>query len=269
MTASPRLNLADLRARKTGDKIVVLTAYTAPMARLLDPHVDVLMVGDSLGMTVYGMENTLNVSLEMMIVHGRAVVKASRHALVVVDLPFGSYQESPAQAFAASVRVIKETGAAAVKLEGGQEMAETISFLVERGIPVMAHIGLKPQHVNVYGGFRYQGRTEEDKARILGDARAVESAGAFAVVLEALREDVARDITLAVAIPTIGIGASPVCDGQVLVIDDILGLSVHTPKFAKKFAHLAEVVGNAAEAYAKEVRSGIFPSAEYCFGVKE
>ncbi|MFD2235564.1 3-methyl-2-oxobutanoate hydroxymethyltransferase [Phaeospirillum tilakii] len=263
-----RITTRDVRARKGAEPLVVLTAYTAPIARLLDPVCDILLVGDSLGMVVYGLETTLAVTLEMMIAHGRAVVNASQKACVVIDLPFASYQESPAQAFRNAARVMAETGCAAVKLEGGGEMAETIAFLVERGVPVMGHVGLMPQAVHTAGGFRAQGRSEDEAARIRADARAVAEAGAFAVVVEGTVEPVARALTGEIAIPTIGIGASAACDGQVLVIDDVLGLfDDFTPKFVKRYADLGPTIRAAAEAYAAEVRARTFPGPEHCFGL--
>ncbi len=263
-----RLTPPDISARKGQSKIVTLTAYTAPVAKLLDTHADILLVGDSLGMTIYGMENTLGVSLDMMIAHGRAVVRASMRAMVTVDLPFGSYQQNPAQAFAASAQVMTETGCAAVKLEGGAEMAETVRFLVERGIPVMGHVGLMPQHVNTMGGFKIQGRQEGAREKLLRDAKEIEAAGAFAIVIEGTREDIARAITESLAIPTIGIGASPACDGQVLVIDDVIGLTPKPPKFAKPFADAAKLIDSAATQFAKDVRSGAFPTMNECFPAK-
>ncbi len=259
----------DIRVRKGGEKIVCLTAYTASQARLLDPHVDILLVGDSLGMTIYGLENTLQVTLAQMIAHGKAVARAASKALVVVDMPFGSYQESPAQAFAAAAQIIAQTGCGAVKIEGGAEMAETITFLVQRGIPVMGHVGLMPQHMNVMGGFKYQGKDTETAEKILFHARAVAGAGAFALVIEGTREDVARAITQEVAIPTIGIGASVACDGQVLVIDDVLGLTAHPPRFAKSYMDGAQSIEAAVKAFAQEVRSGAFPEARHCFLKKD
>ena len=268
-TAAKPVTTRDLRARKGGDPIVCLTAYTAPMARLLDPHVEVLLVGDSLGMVVYGLPTTVGVTLEMMIAHGAAVVRAAEHACVVVDLPFGAYQESPEQAFRNAARVMMETGCAAVKLEGGVEMATTIRFLAERGIPVMAHIGLTPQAVHALGGFISQGKTEAEAAKVSADARAVAEAGAFAVVIEGVQEPLARRITGEIAIPTIGIGASPVCDGQVLVIDDVLGMfSDFKPKFVKRYADLGAQVSDVAARYAAEVKARTFPGPEHCFGVK-
>jgi 3-methyl-2-oxobutanoate hydroxymethyltransferase len=262
-----RVTVPELRARKGGSPIVMLTAYTAPMARALDPHVDALLVGDSLGMVLYGMESTLGVSLDMMVAHGRAVVRGSAHACVVVDLPFGSYQESPAAAFRSAARVIGETGAAAVKLEGGAEMADTVRFLTERGVPVMGHVGLVPQSLHVLGGYRARGRQSDEATRILAGARAVAEAGAFSLVIEGTVEPLARAITAAVAVPTIGIGASPACDGQVLVSEDVLGLfGVFTPKFVKRYANLGEEIEKAARAFAADVRAGRFPGPEHCFG---
>ena len=268
-TKSQRTTVRTLMARKGGEPIVILTAYTAPMARLLDPHVDCLMVGDSLGMVVYGMDTTLGVGVDMMIAHGRAVVRASRSALVVVDLPFGSYQESPVQAFRTAARILSETGAQAVKLEGGRVMAPTVAYLVERGVPVMGHVGLMPQSVNGLGGFRAQGKTPDEEQRILDDAVAIAAAGAFAVVVEGTVEAVARQVTARINVPTIGIGASPACDGQVLVTEDMLGLAGdHVPKFVKRFANLDDKVDKAVKAYADEVRARTFPTAAHCYGVR-
>ena len=264
-----RFSIPDLKSRKGGKPVVVLTAYTAPIAKLLDAHADILLVGDSLGMVVYGMDSTLSVTIDTMIAHGRAVAQNANKTLVVVDMPFGSYQASPAQAFTSAARVLAETGCQAVKIEGGKEMAETIRFLVERGIPVIGHVALMPQHVNALGGYRYQGRTEEEATRIMDDAYAVQEAGASAIVLEAVREDVARQVTEALKIPTIGIGASPACDGQVLVIDDMLGLTAHTASFVKHYANLAEIVSEAAATYAEEVRARKFPAPEHCFKAKK
>ncbi|MBP2230572.1 3-methyl-2-oxobutanoate hydroxymethyltransferase [Azospirillum agricola] len=268
--SNARVSVPALRARKGGDPIVCLTAYTAPVARLLDPHVDLLLVGDSLGMVVYGLDSTLPVTLDMMIAHGAAVVRASERACVVVDLPFGSYQESPQAAFRASARVMAETGAQAVKLEGGLEMAETVAFLAARGIPVMGHVGLTPQSVNTLGGYKAVGRDAEAAERIAADARAIAEAGAFSLVIEGTMESLARRITQEVAIPTIGIGGSPACDGQVLVTDDMLGLfGAFQPKFVKRYAELGTAVGEAAAAYAAEVKARSFPGPEHCFGVKK
>ena len=264
-----RISILDIASRKGKQPLVVLTCYTAPMARILDGIVDMLLVGDSLGNVIYGMDSTLPVTLEMMIRHGKAVVKSSSHALVVVDMPFGSYQQSKEQAFESCAQVMAQTGAGAIKLEGGQEMAETIRFLVERGIPVVGHVGLMPQHFNALGGYRYQGRTESEAALILENAQAVAAAGAFAVVMEGVKEDVARTVSAQLPIPTIGIGASSACDGQVLVIDDMLGITASTPSFVKHYAHLSESIQQAAKTYAEEVRNRTFPSAEYCFPFKK
>ena len=264
-----RLSVTDITSRKGETPIVVLTAYTAPVARILDEHVDILLVGDSLGMVVYGMENTLAVTLDMMIAHGKAVVRSSKRALVVVDMPFGSYQASKEQAFTSAARIMVETGASAVKLEGGAEMADTIHYLVERGIPVMGHVGLMPQHVHALGGYRYRGRDAKEAKLILDNALAVQKAGAFSMVLEGTQEQVARDISKKLSIPTIGIGASPACDGQVLVIDDMLGLSGYAPSFVKKYDDLTSAISKAAKKYADEVKSRKFPSADYYFSGKK
>ena len=264
-----RLTAPDIRARKGGEPIVMLTSYHAHTARILDQHCDVILVGDSLGMVMHGMESTLPVTLDMMILQGRAVMRGSQRALVVVDMPFGSYEASKEQAFLSAARVLKETGCGAIKLEGGQRMAETIRFLTERGVPVMAHVGLTPQSVNALGGFRAQGRDEADWAPIEADARAVVQAGAFSVVLEALAEPLAAQITREVAIPTIGIGASPACDGQVLVLEDMLGLSPWAPKFVKRYTSLGPAIEAAVSAYAAEVRSRRFPGPEHVYAVKK
>ncbi|MEE8535026.1 MAG: 3-methyl-2-oxobutanoate hydroxymethyltransferase [Kiloniellales bacterium] len=272
MSSEPRVKRAttqSIRARKGGEPIVCLTAYSAPMAKLLDPHVDLLLVGDSLGMVVYGQETTIGVSLETMILHGAAVAREARHACVVVDLPFGAYQESPEQAFRSSARVMAETGAAGVKLEGGRIMAETVAFLTTRGIPVLGHIGLTPQSFHALGGFRTQGREDEAARRLLDDARAIAAAGAFAVVIEATVEPVAREITAEIDVPTIGIGASPACDGQILVTEDIFNLSGGpAPRFVKRYADLGDAVDKAVGAYADDVRARRFPGPEHCFGTK-
>ncbi len=263
-----RTTVPQILGRKGGEKIAVLTAYTAPVARLLDPHVDILLVGDSLGMTIYGMSSTLSVTLDIMIAHGRAVVNASSHALVVVDLPFGSYQASPVQAFAAAARVMAETGCDSVKLEGGAEMAETVAFLVARGIPVMGHIGLTPQSVHALGGYRARGRDAAEAERIVAGARAIAAAGAFAIVIEGTIDPVSRAATEAVAVPTIGIGASAACDGQVLVIDDVLGLSGDfRPKLARCYADLGPQISEAARLYAADVKAHRFPGRENVYGL--
>ena len=268
-TRPGRITVPDIRARKGGVPVVCLTAYTAPMARLLDSHVDLLLVGDSLGMVVYGFDSTLPVTLDMMIAHGAAVVRGTQNACVIVDMPFGTTQESPEMAFRNAARVMAETGADGVKLEGGAEMAETIDFLTRRGVPVFGHVGLMPQSVHAHGGYRARGRKAQDAAAILADAKAVARAGAFALVIEATMEPVARRITKAVAIPTIGIGASAACDGQILVTDDLLGLFPDfTPQFVKRYAELGRAVEKAARDYADEVRHRRFPGPDQVFGAK-
>ncbi len=261
-----RFTAPDVMGRKGRDKIVSLTAYHAHTARIIDPYVDFLLVGDSLGMVMHGYETTVPVPLDLMIMHGAAVVRGSRRALIVVDMPFGSYEESPAIAFRNAARVMKETGCGAVKLEGGTRMAETIRYLTQRGIPVMAHIGLTPQAVNVMGGFKTQGRTQDQWPAIEADARAISDAGAFAVVLEGMAEPLAAKITKDIPIPTIGIGASAECDGQILVLEDMLGLSPRVPKFVKEFAQIGSAIREAVEAYASEVRQGQFPAPEHTYG---
>ncbi|WP_299618238.1 3-methyl-2-oxobutanoate hydroxymethyltransferase [Pelagibius sp.] len=266
MTASGEsdpITVQTIRARKGGAPLVCLTAYGATMARLLDPHVDLILVGDSLGILLYGQTSTLGVTLEQMIVHGAAVQRGTARACVIVDLPFGSYQESPQQAFRNAARVMAETGCTGVKLEGGREMAETIAFLTARGIPVLGHVGLMPQMVNVLGGFVSQGGDAAGAAAILEDAKAVAEAGAFAVVVEGTSEAVARQVTAEIPIPTIGIGASAACDGQILVTDELLGLAGDwSSGFAKRFADLGPAVEEAVAAYAGEVRDRRFPAAE-------
>lgn len=255
----------DIRARKGGQPLVVLTAYTTPIARLVDPHCDIALVGDSVGMVLHGMPSTLGVTMEMMILHGRSVVKGLSRAMAVIDMPFGSYEESPEQAFRNASRLMAETGAPAVKLEGGQHMAQTIAFLSARGVPVMAHIGLTPQSVNTLGGYKVVGRNAEADT-VLADAFAVQEAGAFSVVLEKVPMGLAGQITAALEIPTIGIGAGVDCDGQVLVIDDMLGLFTDfRPKFVKRYAELGAAVSEAIEEYASEVRTRRFPAAEHAF----
>jgi 3-methyl-2-oxobutanoate hydroxymethyltransferase len=263
-----RLTAPDIRARKNGLPIVSLTSYHAHTAALLDRHCDVILVGDSLGMVMHGLESTIPVTLDMMIMQGKAVMRGSKHALVVVDMPFGSYEASKEQAFASAARVMKETGCGAIKLEGGTRMAETIAFLAERGIPVMGHVGLTPQAINALGGFRTQGRDEADWEPIEADARAVAASGAFAMVIEAVAEPLAAKITRQVAIPTIGIGASPVCDGQILVLEDMLGLSPRAPKFVKRYSDLGPSIDRAVAAYAAEVRSRAFPAADHTYAMK-
>ena len=263
-----RLTAPDILARKGGAPIVCLTSYHAHTARILDQYCDVILVGDSLGMVMHGLETTIPVTLDMMILQGRAVMRGSRRALVVVDMPFGSYEQSKQQAFASCARVLKETHCGAIKLEGGRRMAETIAFLVERGVPVMAHIGMTPQSINVLGSFKARGREEAEWAAFDDDARAVAEAGAFSMVIEAVAEPLARRITADLPIPTIGIGASPACDGQILVLEDMLGLSPRVPKFVKRYSELGPSIGKAVEAYAAEVRSRAFPGPEHVYGMK-
>jgi 3-methyl-2-oxobutanoate hydroxymethyltransferase len=263
-----RLTAADLRARKGGDPIVMLTSYHAHTAALADRYCDAILVGDSLGNVMHGFETTVPVTLDMMILQGRAVMRGSRRALVVVDMPFGSYEASPEQAFHAAARILKETHCGAVKLEGGERMAETIAFLSQRGVPVMAHIGLTPQAINVLGSFRAQGRDESDWPRLEADAKAVADAGAFSVVVEAVAEPLARQISATIPIPTIGIGASVACDGQVLVMEDMLGLSPKVPKFVKRYGNLGPSIEAAIQGYAEEVRARTFPGPEHVYGMK-
>ena len=254
-----RLAAPDIAARKGQTPIVCLTAYTAPTAEILDEHCDLLLVGDSLGMVVHGLPNTVGVTLEMMILHGQAVMRGSKTAMVVIDMPFGSYEASPEVAYANAARVMKETGAQAVKVEAGETIAGTIEYLVKRGIPVMGHVGLRPQAALIDGGFKAKGKTSEERSRILEDARASAAAGAFAIVVEGVAEGLAREITEAVPAPTIGIGASAGCDGQVLVTDDMLGLFEWTPKFVRRYADLKNEISRAAAAYAEDVRARRFP----------
>lgn len=267
-----RLTVPAIKQRKYGadgsERLVMLTAYTARMAQLLDAHCEMLLVGDSLGQVIYGLPSTVPVTMEMMCAHGAAVVRGSYHSLVIVDMPFGSYEGSPEQAFASASRILKETGCAAVKLEGGEAMAPTIAFLSQRGIPVMAHVGLTPQAVNMLGGYGARGRSAAEEAKILSDARAVAAAGAFAMVVEGVVEPIAVAVTQAVDIPVIGIGASPMCDGQVLVAEDMLGLFERVPRFVKRYADLAALVGDAAAAYASEVRDGSFPGSDQLYQPK-
>jgi 3-methyl-2-oxobutanoate hydroxymethyltransferase len=267
-----RMTAPAIRARKVDGKtdqpIVMLTAYTMRVAQLLDPHCDMLLVGDSLGQVIYGLPSTIPVTMEMMCAHGAAVVRGSWHALVAVDMPFGSYESSPEQAFACASRIMKETGCAAVKLEGGEAMAETVSFLTRRGIPVIGHVGLTPQAVNILGGYGARGREKHEAAKILADAKAVNDAGAFCIVVEGVLEAIATDITRSVDAPIIGIGASAQCDGQVLVIDDMLGMFERTPRFVKRYDDLATRIGEAARSYADEVRSRSFPTADQTYRPK-
>ena len=263
--AFKRVTAPDIAKRKGGAPIVALTAYHAHTARIIDPYVDMLLVGDSLGMVMHGYETTVPVPLELMIMHAQAVVRGSTRALVVVDMPFGSYEESPSIAFRNAARVLKETGCGAIKIEGGAHMAETIRYLTDRGIPVMSHIGMTPQAVNMIGSFKPRGRFRSEWAAFEEDARAVAEAGAFAVVLEALAELLAARITKQISIPTIGIGASAECDGQILVLEDMLGLSPRVPKFVKEYAQIGEAIENAVKSYANEVRARVFPSDAYTY----
>ena len=267
-----RMTVPAIRARKvdgrTAEPLVMLTAYTMRTAQLLDPHCEMLLVGDSLGQVIYGLPSTVPVTLEMMCAHGAAVVRGSWHALVAVDMPFGSYEASPEQAFASASRIMKETGCAAVKLEGGEAMAETVAFLTSRGIPVIGHVGLTPQAVNILGGYAARGKTDAEAAKIVGDAKAVAEAGAFCVVVEGVMESIADQATKAIAVPTIGIGASAQCDGQVLVTEDMLGLFERTPRFVKRYADLASEIGDAAARYREEVRDRSFPTADQTYRPK-
>jgi 3-methyl-2-oxobutanoate hydroxymethyltransferase len=267
-----RMTVPSLRGRKkdgrTEQPIVMLTAYTMRMAQLLDPHCDMLLVGDSLGQVIYGLPSTVPVTMEMMCAHGAAVVRGSWHALVAVDMPFGSYEGSPEAAFASASRIMKETGCAAVKLEGGEAMAPTIDFLTHRGIPVIGHVGLTPQAVNILGGYGARGKSAPEAKKIVGDARAVAQAGAFCVVVEGVMESIADDVTKAIAVPTIGIGASANCDGQVLVTEDMLGLFERTPRFVKRYDDLAASIGEAAATYREEVRARAFPTADQTYRPK-
>jgi 3-methyl-2-oxobutanoate hydroxymethyltransferase len=267
-TQTKRVSAPEIYARKGQTPIVCLTAYTAPMAAILDRHCDVLLVGDSLGMVVHGLPSTVGVTLDMMILHGQAVMRTAGHALVVVDMPFGSYEAGPETAFANAARIMKETGCQAVKVESGPEVARIVEYLVRRGIPVMGHVGLRPQAVNVDGGFRAKGRTQEERARVLAEAKATDQAGAFAIVVEGVAEDLAREVTDLVQAPTIGIGASPACDGQILVTDDMLGLFDWTPKFVRRYGDMRRLVDDAIAQYAADVRARTFPAAAETYAVK-
>jgi len=262
-TSAKRVSAPQIQRRKGGDKLVCLTAYTASVARHLDEEVDLLLVGDSLAMVVYGFDSTLPIGLDPMIAHGAAVVRSTRHAHIVVDLPFGSYQESPEQAFRSAARVMAETGCGSVKLEGGEAMAATVAFLTWRGVPVMGHVGLTPQAVNALGGYRSRGHDPAERDKIMRDGIAIAEAGAYSLVVEGVAESLARELTEIVAIPTIGIGGSPACDGQILVIDDMLGLFAEfTPRFVKRYRNLGDEIRAAAHEYAEDVRQGRFPAAE-------
>jgi 3-methyl-2-oxobutanoate hydroxymethyltransferase len=260
-----RLTVPRIRQRKGGEPIVMLTAYTVRMAQLLDPHCDMLLVGDSLGQVIYGLPHTVGVTMEMMALHGAAVVRGSYHAAVIVDMPFGSYEASPEQAFTNAAHLLKETGAAAVKLEGGRALAPTIEFLTQRGIPVMGHVGLTPQAVNILGGYGVRGKSEEEARSIVEDSAAVAQAGAFSLVIEGVLESIAIEVTNKVACPTIGIGASAQCDGQVLVTEDMLGMFERVPKFVKRYQDMAGVVDGAVREYADQVRSRSFPTEDQIY----
>ena len=260
-----RLTVPRIRQRKGGEPIVMLTAYTVRMAQLLDPHCDMLLVGDSLGQVIYGLPHTVGVTMEMMALHGAAVVRGSYHAAVIVDMPFGSYEASQEQAFTNAARLLKETGAAAVKLEGGRALAPTIEFLTQRGIPVMGHVGLTPQAVNILGGYGVRGKSDEEARAIVEDSVAVAQAGAFSLVIEGVLESIAIEVTNKVACPTIGIGASAQCDGQVLVTEDMLGMFERVPKFVKRYGDMADVVTGAVKDYADQVRSRSFPTGDQIY----
>ncbi len=266
-----RFTLEEIRSRKNTDQpLVCLTSYTTPMTKILDPHCDILLVGDSLGMVLYGMDNTLDVTLDMMINHGKAVMRTNPSAFVIVDLPYGTYEDSAEQALENAQRIMNETGCDAVKLEGGASKSDTIQLLNKNNIPVMAHIGLKPQSVVKEGGYKIKGKTEEEALDLINDAKIAQNAGAFGILVEGTIERISQDITKAVEIPTIGIGASAACDGQILVVDDMLGMITdHVPKFVKQYADLASVIGNAAQEYAKDVKSRRFPADEHTYKGKK
>jgi 3-methyl-2-oxobutanoate hydroxymethyltransferase len=267
-----RLSIPAVRQRKadgvTAEPVVMLTAYTARQAQLLDEHCDLLLCGDSLGQVIYGLPSSLQVTLDMMIAHGAAVVRGSYHAAVVVDLPFGTYEASPEQALASATRVLAETGCSAVKLEGGAVMAETVAFLSQRGVPVMGHVGLTPQAVNTLGGYNARGRSAAEAKKIVSDAVALDQAGAFAVVIEGVVEPIAIEATKAIGCLTIGIGASNQCDGQVLVTEDMLGMFERVPRFVKRYAEIAGIISSAAESYAANVRARSFPGIEQTYQPK-
>ena len=256
-----RITATDISARKGRAPVVCLTAYSAPMADILDDHCDLLLVGDSVGMVLHGLPNTVGVTMEMMILHAQAVMRGSKKAMVVVDMPFGSYEGDPAEAYANAVRIMKETGCQAVKVESGLTVPATIAYLVQRGVPVMGHVGLRPQSIMVEGGFKAKGRTADERARVLAEAKATAEAGAFCVVVEGVAESLAGEITRSLDVPTIGIGASAECDGQILVVDDMLGLFDWTPRFVRRYGDLRGEIGRAVAAYADDVRGRRFPGA--------
>lgn len=267
--AVERMTVPKFLARKGGDPLVCLTAYSAPIAKLLDPHVDMLLVGDTVGVVEQGRPTTIGVTVEEMISHGKAVMRGAEHALVAVDLPFGSYEGGTAQAFATASRVMRETGCAAVKLEGGIAMIEIVAFLSARGVPVIGHVGLRPQSVHLTGGYKTVGRRRSEWDAIEADAKAVAEAGAFAIVLEGVAEPLAARITETVSVPTIGIGASARCDGQILVTNDLLGLTENAPRFAKRFVNLAPLIAEAAATFAAQVKDRRFPAPENTYAVKD
>ena len=274
-TPKPRKRLTVPKIRdhkqdgKTKEPLVMLTAYTARQAQLLDAHCDILLVGDSLGQVIYGLDSTLPVTVDMMVNHGAAVVRGSYHSLVVVDMPFGAYEASPEKAFEVAARIMAETGAAAVKLEGGEAMAETVAFLTQRGIPVMGHVGLTPQAVNVLGGYAARGRSQAEHAKIIADGKALQKAGAFAVVAEGVIEPIAVALTKSLEIPVIGIGASAECDGQVLVTEDMLGMFERVPRFVKRYEDIAGIIDKTVAQYAEEVRTRSFPTADQTYQPKK
>lgn len=268
-TQSVRKTVKDIAAAKGATPLVCLTAYTAPMASLLDEKADLLLVGDSLGMVVHGMPTTVGVTLEMMILHGQAVMRTAKKAFVVVDMPFGSYEASVEQAFMNASRIMKETGCQAVKIEAGEYAAATVKYLVERGIPVMAHVGLRPQATNVDGGFKARGRTEKERNKVVAEALAADEAGCFAMVIEGVAEDLAAQITRQVSCPTVGIGASAACDGQILVTDDMLGMFDWTPRFVRRYADLRGDIGKAVDGYASDVRARTFPGEKETYTLKK
>lgn len=264
-----RKTVRDIAAAKGGTPLVCLTAYDAPMAKALDPHCDMLLVGDSVGMVVHGLPSTVGVTMEMMILHGQAVMRGSEEAMVVVDMPFGSYETSEDQAFLNAARLMKETGCQAVKIESGAYAATQIAHLVERGVPVMGHVGLRPQAINVDGGFRAKGRNDSERDLVLREAHAADRAGAFAIVVEGVAEDLADEITREVSCPTIGIGASAACDGQILVTHDMLGAFDWAPKFVRRYADVRGIIGEAAEAYARDVRARDFPGKAETYSLRK
>ncbi|WP_370237530.1 MULTISPECIES: 3-methyl-2-oxobutanoate hydroxymethyltransferase [Henriciella] len=260
-TRIQRKTVRDIAAAKGGQPLVCLTAYDAPMAEIMDPHADLILVGDSVGMVVHGLPSTVGVTMEMMILHGQAVMRGSKQAFVVVDMPFGSYETNADQAFLNAARLMKETGCQAVKIESGAYAAHQIRHLVDRGVPVMGHVGLRPQAINVVGGFKAQGRNDDERARVMEEAKAAEEAGAFSIVVEGVAEDLAEEITQAVSIPTIGIGASATCDGQILVTHDMLGLFDWTPKFVRAYGNMRAEIEKSVKEYADDVRARAFPGS--------